>query len=377
MSPAKLLFLGVVPWGLIQLFQGRLGRMLLADKLFLGFILWMTISMFANHDAMVAIQYSGANALLLLGGYLSTRASIRTKQDFLALTRLLYRIIFFAFPLVLYEAIFDDPVLLRFFDLIPGVDVASIGGQDRRFGIARVQLVFDHPIHFGVFCSLAIPLVFIGLRRRIGAGKRYFRTALTSTACLLSMSSGAVIAMGAQYFLFAWDWFTRSMRSRWSMFGWLMFFFYVVIELGSTRSGLYAVAERLAFNPATANARRMLMRAGLDQIGNDPLLGLGFYRLPGLPPWLSGSMDNYWLLIAVTFGVPAFLLYFGSILSAMITIGKRRFVQDLDMAQIRLGWMFMMGSLCFSLLSVAVWERMSVIVTFMFGAGIWMATRGD
>ncbi len=377
MSPAKLLFLWVVPWGLFQLVQGRFGRVLIIDKLFLGFIVWMTVSMFVNHPPMVALQYSGANALLLLGGYLSSRASIRSKEDFLALIRFLYLIIVCAFPFALYEAIVDDPILLRWFDYIPGVEVAGIGGQDRRFGIARVQLVFDHPIHFGVFCSLAIPLVYVGLRGTLGPGRRLFRTGVSSFACLLSMSSGAVLAMGAQYFLFMWDAITKTVRSRWSIFGWLMLAFYVVIELGSTRSGLYALAERLAFNSATANARRMLLRAGFDQISNDPFLGFGFYRLPGLPAWLSGSLDNYWLLIAVTFGVPAFLLYFGAILAAMIIIGKRKFRRDIDMVHLRLGWMFMMGSLCFSLLSVAVWERMSVIVTFMFGAGVWMATRGE
>lgn len=377
MDPAKLLFLVVVPWGLFQLLQGRFGRVLIVDKLFLGFIAWMTISMFANHDAMVAIQYSGANALLLLGGYLSSRASIRSKQDFLALTRFLYLLIVFSLPFVIYEAIFDEPIVLKYLDKIPGIDVAGDGDQERRFGIARVQLVFDHPIHFGVFCSLAIPLLFIGLRRTLGKTRRLFRTGLASFACVLSMSSGAVLAMGAQYFLFGWDAATKSIRSRWSLFGWLMLFAYIVIELASTRSGLYAVAERLAFNPATARARKMLLQAGFEQISNDPLLGFGFYRLPGLPFWLSGSLDNYWLLIAVTFGVPAFLLYFGSILAAMILIGKRRYTQDRDLVPLRLGWMFMMASLCFSLLSVAVWGRMSAIVAFMFGAGIWMATKGD
>lgn len=373
LTPVKTFYLFAAPYLLVQLLRGAYGQVVTADRLILAYLAWMTISMFVTHTAGVAIQYTGSNVLLILGGYLAARASIRTKQDFLGFIKLMTAIMLVALPFALYETLFDNPLVLRFLKMIPGLTVAREGMQEPRYGLYRVQFVFDHPIHFGLFCSMALSLVFVGLSKTLGWLPRMIRTGIASVCCFLSLSSGAVLAMGLQFGLFAWDWVTRNMRNRWRLFSILLAIGYTVLEISSNRWGLYALVERLSFNPMTAYVRKLLLEYGIAQIGRTPIFGVGFHPWE-LPSWMTGSMDNYWLLIAVVFGLPAFLFYAGGVVISLVRIGRRNFDSDPEMLALRRGWIFMMSSVCLSLFTVAVWGTMSSVIAFIFGTGIWMMT---
>lgn len=373
LSPARVFFLGATPILLIRLLRGRYGPLVPADKLMIGFVSWVTLSMFVIHEPRVAITYAGSTIILLLGGYLCARASIRTKHDFIGFIKLFAAAVMLSIPFALFEALTGRAVWIEMLTKIPGITVNGQYAQEPRWGLDRVQFAFVHPIHYGLFCSIGLSLVYVGLQTTMSWAKRTWKTALIGFAAFLSLSSGPLLAMMTQVGLIGYDRITTQVKNRWKIFGYMSLFGYIVLELSTNRWGIYALAERLAFNSWTAFNRRMLLEYGLRQIGQTPIFGVGLNEW-ALPPWMSGSVDNYWLLLAVNFGLPAFLLFAGAVLVSMIGIGRRDFSSDQDLVALRRGWIFTMASMCLAIFTVAVWDNMSSLVVLAFGSGIWMAS---
>ncbi len=376
MTPAKLFFLIMFPGLAVGLFGGRFGKIVATDVLMLLFLIWMILSMFVNHEPKVALQYAGSNVLLIFGGYLCARASIRTKEDFLGFIRFFTMMLFVTMPFALYEAVFDVAPLVKLAKMIPGVEVVAMARTEPRMGLHRVQMVFDHPIHYGLFASSAVALAFLGLKATMGGLQRMFRFAVTVACSAMSMSSGAILAVGGQIGLFIYDHITRNFVGRWRVLGITAAIGYVIVEVSTTGWGMLAIVQRISFSANSSRLRAVLLDFGLAQIERTPFFGFGFHRWP-LPSWMTGSMDNYWLLIAVTFGLPAFAFFFWAIIGSMVSVGKRNFSGDPDLILLRRAWIFMMASLCMSMFTVAIWGVMSSVVTFLFGTGIWMLNAGE
>ena len=149
-----------------------------------------------------------------------------------------------------------------------------------------------------------------------------------------------------------------------------------MLELASTRPALFAIVARLSFSTGTAYSRLALFEYGMAQIRRTPILGNGYNPFP-MPPWMTGSTDNYWLMLAIVLGVPAFLFYAGAYLSAMIRIGRRNFDHDPVLHDLRLGWVIMMVGLSLTLATVALFGETSAIVLLIFGCAQWMQTAGE
>ena len=85
-----------------------------------------------------------------------------------------------------------------------------------RMGFYRAQAVFEHPILWGVFCSLAIANVFYLNHRTSffrGVALAGFATGMTFT----SLSSGPLLAATLQVGIVGWGWITRN--AWWALVG--------------------------------------------------------------------------------------------------------------------------------------------------------------
>jgi len=84
------------------------------------------------------------------------------------------------------------------------------------------------------------------------------------------------------------------------------------------------------------------------------------------------SVDNFWLLTAMRYGLPAFgFMAIG--LATMIWAITRRKGLGTDDAACRLAYMVALIGLFAVLGTVHVWGATSVLVTFYMGAGVWLA----
>ena len=374
LSPSKIAFLVLVPVLSINLVRGVYGRILPTDYMIFGYTLWMTLSMMINHKLSVAVEYTGSVSVTLLGGYLTARAGIRSKEDFIALIKFLGLVVVISLPFAISETLDSRTTIPRWLDAIPGVSSQGDINHEPRMGLWRVQFVFAHPIHYGLFCSLAFSLVLVGLSTVMGLLRRIVFAAMIAVGCFLSVSSGPVLALGAQLCLIGWLLLTYKIKKRWQIFCSLSIFTYIILEMMSERGAIYSIVSKLAFSSSTAFSRRMLYVHGMEQVvKKHPIFGIG-YADWNLPSWMTGSVDNFWLFLAGTFGVPTFLLCMGAFIYSLIAVSRRNFEMDPTLGRLRLAWMFTIVSLILSIATVAIWAEIYSISLFMLGSGMWMIT---
>lgn len=370
MTPSRAVLLVLTPILFLSLLGGRFGKLTHVDVLVILYIFWRSLTPFINNPKM-ALEYVGSNSVIFFGGYLVARAAVRDADDFRFFAKALGSLVILTFPFALYESITGRMVIPPLLDRIPGITSVADVNYPRRLGLDRAQVVFVHPIHYGIFCSLALSIYFMALKGVVSSFRRWAGSALIFVCAFLSISSGAFLASVVQIFLVIYGYLFRRVERRWLLFGVGLTLFYTVIELGSNRNGLVALLSILSFSASTAYGRLTIFDAGMAQIVQTPIFGAGFVRL-NLPSWMTGSLDNFWLGLAVIFGIPAFLFLFGAVLAALIGIGRRRFEVDGALANIRLGWSVMLISVTLSLATVYIWSEIASMVMLAIGSGVFL-----
>ncbi|EBA14560.1 hypothetical protein RSK20926_01157 [Roseobacter sp. SK209-2-6] len=371
LSTSRVLFLIFVPLLTINLLRGKYGKINIVDLFVLFHVFWLTLSIFINNPD-VAVTFAGSNACAILGGYLVARASIRTSAQFQTLCKFLCFAALCTLPFAVIETLTNKSLLRDLINAIPGLNESSRATSEQRLGgLYRAQLLFAHPIHYGFFCSLIFSLGFVALRDHVSRGARSFYAFSIGLCCFFSLSSGAVLAMAIQALLMMWQSATRRLKNQWNTLLTGSVVFYIVAEIASDRPAIIAILSRLAFNSSTVSIRQRLFEYGTEQIGKTPVFGVG-YNDWGLPPWMSGSIDNFWLLQALVYGIPSLIALAGATIIPMLLIGRRDFAKDSSLQHARLGWIFTMISMCLTLATVAVWGEMHSFVMFILGSGVFM-----
>ncbi|MEX0351338.1 MAG: O-antigen ligase family protein [Paracoccaceae bacterium] len=370
LTPSRLLFLFVVPVLTLRLFGGHFGKVVFFDYCLLFKVFWMMVSV-AIHLPSVLVSFVGSQAVVILGGYLVARCYIRTPAQFIKTTRMLGIIVLGLLVFAIPEAISGRLIIPPIIDALPGMTSHVDVDYERRFGLDRAQVVFVHPIHFGLFCSIAFTLVLVGLRNHLPAAVRLVWSGLVIGAVFCSVSSGPFLATLMQGIILLYDRIFRSVQARWRILIWGGTVGYVILDLLSNRPAYFAVLERLAFNSYTAGVRRTLLEYGVAQIGRTPIFGVGFGSW-SLPEWMTGSLDNYWLQMALIYGLPALIAVGGGVVLMMILVGRRPYPLGTDLANCKMAWMTTMTSLGFTLATVAIWSEMMSAVYFIFGAGVFL-----
>ena len=354
-----------------KLITGKLGRIFLTDILFFAHIFWATLALALNNPNLV-VQQIGSVGVEFIGGYLIGRAYIRTPDDFIALCRMLTIIVCCTFPLALIETLTGRPVLLETIKQLPGVTTAVFNFQEGRLGLERVQLGFAHPIHYGLFCAVAFSLTFVGLKDIMQGVNRWLTSAVVGLCGFLALSSGALLALALQIGLISWAWLFRKMARRWLLLLGMFMLAYVVIDMLSNRTPIQVFMSYATFSAHTAYWRGIIFEWGMVNVWANPIFGIGLNDW--VRPWYmySGSMDNFWLVMAVRYGIPGFLILAVGYVLPLWQIGRRDFSADTIVTKLRLAWMFSFMGLTFTLTTVHVWTNIYSFVFFMFGAGMWM-----
>jgi len=357
----------------IRLLSGRYGRLIAPDYLFAAFLFWSTLAIAVNNPGQV-LQFGGSTGIEFIGGYLMGRAYIRTPEAVEALTRLMILFLALTLPFAVYEALTSQSLLLNAVRALPGLDTVLDNGAELRSGLYRVQLTFSHQIHYGLFASLAFALTFIGLKDSISNGRRYLACTLIAICVYLSLSSGALLALVMQVFLISWNAGFAKVRLRWHILVGLIALAYVVIDLLSDRSPIDVFMSYATFNPGTAYWRAAIFDYGMENVWANPVFGIGLNDW--VRPWwmFTPSVDNFWLLAAMRFGVLGFVLVAWGYLNGLVQVIRRDLSGDARLHQIRLAWVITFLGMIFTLSTVALWTNIYSFVFFMFASGMWLIT---
>jgi hypothetical protein len=355
----------------VQLLSGRFGRLLPTDLLFMAFVVWIALAL-AVESPEAMVQQTGSVGGEFLGGYLIGRAYIRSPEAFHALAQALVLVVCLTFPFALIEAVTGRTLLLEFAMAIPVFDAPAPNPDDMRLNLHRVQATFEHAIHYGLFCSIALPLAIVALKDRLGSARRWTAAILVGASVFLSLSSGALLAGLLQVGFITWAAIFHRIRWRWWLLLGLIALAYVVVDVLSNRTPVQVLMSYATFSPHNAWWRATTAQHVLINVGVSPIFGIGMKDWTR-PIWMTtNSVDNFWLLIMLRYGVPGFLLLALGYVVAMVQIMRRRLDGDASLTNIRRAWIFVFLGLSFTLYTVHVWGNIFSLVFFVFGAGMWL-----
>ncbi|SDY33374.1 O-antigen ligase [Jannaschia faecimaris] len=373
-----LLLLVTLPM-LVSLLIGRYGKTIPTDWLFLAHAVWLTLALAVNNPDRV-IQQAPSVGVEFLGGYVLARTTIRTRTQFIAMCKWLVALVLCLLPFALLETQTGDPLILRAIRALPGVTSVDITRDDPRLGMARVQTTFAHPIHFGLFCSIAFSLAFVGLHNVYGNTRRFISAALVALAGFTALSSGALLAIALQVALIGWAFTFRKTEKRWWLLIGLFVLMWVAIDIVSNRGPFQVFMSYATFSAHNAYWRSIIFEWGImnifgsveNNVPASPWFGIGLNDWARPDYMFSGSMDNFWLVMGVRYGFPGFLLIALGFVMQVKSLMQLKLPHGHPSLFIRRACVFTFLGLSFTLATVHVWGNVYSFVMFFVGATGWM-----
>ena len=361
LSPYRLfLLLTFVPFGL-RWVSGRAGGITRGDILIGLFCLWTGLAFFMVNGAAAA-PFAGITVVELFGGYLAGRVLIRNAADHRLLFRYMLVVFVLLAPFALIETFTGRRLISELLEPVFATLDRATGGE-QRLGMNRVQAVFDHSIHFGLFCSIGIANLFYIHRERLA--KSLLLSGFATMMTFLSLSSAAVLSAGMQYGMILWG---RMTANAWRTLAILSVVSYVGIDLASNRTPVTILISYVTFEPGTAWARIRVWEYGIAEVWRHPLFGIG------LNDWergwgLTSSVDNFWLATTMRSGIPAFLLIAAGLAANLAQI--LRSTLPAETGRYRTGYVITTLAVIMTLCTVTMWGAVSIFIMFYFGAGTW------
>jgi hypothetical protein len=362
------LIIAFVPM-LMAMITGKAGRVTLFDYLIFGHGFWATLALMAWGGFVQGIESGGIYVAEVVGAYLLGRVYIRSYEDFCAFARLLVYIVLATLPFTIPEALTSVHIL---YDGI----AALVGGPsapfiEPRMGLERTFGSFDHPILYGVFSASAFSLAyFVIADKKIGSFSSMWKVGGIGLATFMSASGGPYVVLMMQIFIAGWEKVWGNTQGRWAALFSLFALIYIGIDLFSNRSPFHVFVTYFTFSTTSAYNRILIFEYGMAEVFRHPLLGIGLGDWVR-PPWMSDSMDNFWLLIAVRYGVPAWAMFLGTLLGMVWAVAHRQNLPE-PWRRARHAWAFTLFGITVAAATVHLWNALFVLFMLLIGSGGWL-----
>ncbi|MBO6702988.1 MAG: hypothetical protein JJ921_11640 [Pseudomonadales bacterium] len=319
---------------------------------------WCCIALVIHQPFVEAIEKGGILIVEMFGAYLIARTYITRYEQLVAVAQLMTLLV----GAVLIVSI---PESLSGVHFLRGSEIKI---YPERIGLHRAYGPFDHPILHGVVCAAAFSYAYYLCGSHIKRNNR-FPALIVCGATFFSLSAGPFIALATQVALTVWDKLSHGLKARWWFVIGTICSGYLIIDLLSNRSPVAFIISHLSFSGQTAYMRLLIFDYGSAEVLRHPIIGIGFNDWIR-PSWMPPSVDNFWLLTAMRYGLPA-LCGITAILLYMVvkianTPGSGR-VRDAGRA-----WGFTMASFAVVGCTVHFWNATFVLFFFLLGSGCWM-----
>lgn len=288
------------------------------------YLLWMAICAIATDHIFYSLYYA---IRLMLGPvliFLIVLSCFRGRED--VERALLYVVL--AAILSSCIGIAESVHKANFFADLLQVDPDAIAtmewavGDRSRDGTYRVASTFSHPLAFGEYLSMVLPLAVYQLIYGGTALKRFLAlaafpliaVALYTTHTRSSMVAAGVVMIFVIVFLGA-----RMIRQRKSfavtILGAFMLVSIIFAALAAVSAAPELIAGRSAGEAGSTAVRLSMLERGGHLIAEEPILGygpgLGVVTLGFLPGVSKLTLDSYFLSVVLETGVPGLLLFLG------------------------------------------------------------------
>ncbi|QPF86522.1 hypothetical protein IC762_09665 [Bradyrhizobium genosp. L] len=231
------------------------------------------------------------------------------------------------------------------------------------FSSLRAVSTFDHPILFGTFCATVLPLHLYAPESR---GRRVLLVLTCILGSLIALSSAPLLALTMATSLCAYDMLMRKYAWRWKFILSAMFACVAAFSLASDNP-LGFLFRNLTLDPQTAYFRLLIWEAGLDVIGKNLLLGIGFN--PSGSRILDFSTDSLWLAKSIIFGIPMTTLLYLSAIGAMTPIRHQAIIREGQPFLDRMCTSFsiILGAIMFISITVTFWNTVWLFFALCIG----------
>lgn len=353
---------------LMMWISGRAGSIRLPDIAVLLYCGWGAISLIVLHGFSAAWQPSGILFIETAGAYLLARCLIRTPDDFYQMAKVLFWIVVALLPFALIETLTHVNIAMKLFSsVMPSYPISE---AEARWGLRRVQTVFEHPILYGVCASSAVAMAFLVLGYGQPLVQRAFKAGLVAFAAFLSLSAGPITAAFAQLGLVGWDTVLKSNPYRWRLLLLGVAAMWLLISAVSNQSVPAFYITHFSFDPASAYFRILIWEFGTNSVAHNPLFGTGLGEWLR-PDWMPPSIDMFWLTHAVYYGLPAALLMGLVFASSFVSVALKTGLSDRVLAY-RTAYLICMTGYFLVGWTVHFWNASYALFIFLIGSGLWV-----
>ena len=372
LTPYRLFLLVMIIPLFFKWITGRAGKIYGTDFMFIGFVIWVAVALFAVHGTE-QFEWIAITTVETLGAFLVGRVLVRTPQDFDRLLKFMWICMFTFLPAAILEANTGIRIFSSVADLIAQTSDWVYDGPNyvKRLGMYRAQLVFEHPILAGLFASAGFGFLYY-TNRPDGKGIYGYQRAWVAVAVtFFSLSSGAFLALIVLMGMAFWDKIMKRVRHHWKVLLALITLAYVTVDLISNRTPFEVFISYGTFSAHNGYMRIHVFVYGMENVWAHPIIGLGMNDW-ARPDWLyTTSVDNFWLLIAMRHGIPGFILVLGAYLATILRLSSLKLDSSYVRNQ-RTGLVLVLVGLVFALMTVHIWGIVYIFVLFLLGAGSWM-----
>jgi hypothetical protein len=368
LTPYRVLLLVVTVPLLLRLFKNSRQPPHLVDYLVMAHAAWVVIALTVYGGIGSGLESGGIYAVESLGAYLVARIAVTSAEEHRAMLRFMVTVLAVMFMFTLPESVTGTHFIREAARAVAGG--AALPHIDPRLGLDRAYGSFDHPILYGVFAGSTFAATYYVLVRERLRAKAIGLMGIVAGSAFLSLSAGPFVGLACQAGLIAWDRLTKGISLRWSALVGIVMLMWLAVSLGSNRSPVNVFISYLAFSANSAYNRILIWEYGSAEVGRHPLFGIGFGDWIRAP-WMSDSMDNFWLLTAVRYGLPALIFLVAAIV--VLAVRQTRVTRrDTELNRHRMAWLTIIISLSVSGITVHFWNSLFAYFFFLIGTGAWL-----
>jgi len=297
--------IAVVSSGLMILNKG-FKRLQITDKGIVFVTTLGALSLILNHGMGEGIEKAGIFSFEVFGSYFLARQAIVNEKALFEVYRLLgIMVMLFLLP-TLIEMMTGYKVVHEFAKAITGRDVigqALYGEKYIRAGLTRSTSAFSHPILNGTICAAAIPFAFYFLIRYKKA-TYLFMLVSAFLSVVSALSSAPLLVLVAQFGLVAYVKVKQVLKKNMRLLVIAVGVGAAILHFTSNRGLVKLIIQTATFNPHTGTHRLLIIEHIQDDIMRHPFFGSGLDAYWSAPGWMGQSIDNFWLALSFTYGIP-------------------------------------------------------------------------
>lgn len=360
-----------LPFALTQL--KHLSKLSIIDVFAAFTASWHIVSLLTNEPIDRALVRGVAQGADFGLAYLIGRATLRGPNDlrfwFLAIIPgLLLAGIFMA-----TESLAGRMILRPFIADLFGQGQMTSVYERFRLGLFRASGPFPHPILAGVFLASTLTLSWYIPKSKLVRAI----AVVASLCCVFTVSSATLVALLLCIALMMMGWLQRITRLPLFVLAFAYAALAFIAVSTYSESGALSVFRRyVLLDGGSAAYRELIWQYAGKETLNHPIFGIGLRDWERLP-WMSNSVDSYWLVSAMMFGLPMAVAAFLTMAGAVTLLALRCSPAPEVVSRTAFAIGTSLSIIIFSGFSVHLWEGVGGWMLLLTGAGVSLSQWRD